>query len=130
MFWMKYKRSSTSLQHLQNDEKRIVRVLRSDGRACNQVDRGRSLSTTIAANLCSLLSVQERKLLETLKITSISWMKKRVRRSDITINIEKEAPIPECPVPGERWKEVRNDNTVMLRAGNEKDDEEADMVGC
>ncbi|RVW97409.1 DNA topoisomerase 1 beta [Vitis vinifera] len=36
--------------------------------------------------------------------------------SDITINIGKEAPVPECPIPGERWKEVRHDNTVTWLA--------------
>ncbi|XP_010928876.1 DNA topoisomerase 1 alpha [Elaeis guineensis] len=43
-------------------------------------------------------------------------LKKRVRPSDITINIGKGAPIPECPVPGERWKEVKHDNTVTWLA--------------
>ncbi|KAJ9562919.1 hypothetical protein OSB04_008079 [Centaurea solstitialis] len=123
-------------------------------------------------------------------------LKKRIRPSDITINIGKGAPIPECPIPGQSWKEVRHDNTVTwlaywndpinpkdfkyvflaassslkgqsdkekyekarkaytrdfgnkdvtkrqvavatylidklaLRAGNEKDDDEADTVGC
>ncbi|KAJ0443303.1 putative DNA topoisomerase [Helianthus annuus] len=43
-------------------------------------------------------------------------LKKRIRPSDITINIEKGAPIPECPIPGESWKEVRHDNTVTWLA--------------
>ncbi|KAK2998133.1 hypothetical protein RJ639_025364, partial [Escallonia herrerae] len=43
-------------------------------------------------------------------------LKKRIRPSDITINIGKGAPIPECPIPGERWKEVRHDNTVTWLA--------------
>ncbi|KAI5674743.1 hypothetical protein M9H77_15107 [Catharanthus roseus] len=43
-------------------------------------------------------------------------LKKRIRPCDITINIGKDAPIPECPVPGERWKEVRHDNTVTWLA--------------
>ncbi|GAA0171726.1 DNA topoisomerase [Lithospermum erythrorhizon] len=46
----------------------------------------------------------------------VGKLKKRIRPSDITINIGKGAPIPECPVPGERWKEVRNDNTVTWLA--------------
>ena len=29
-------------------------------------------------------------------------LKRRIRPSDITINIGKSAPIPECPIPGER----------------------------
>jgi len=29
-------------------------------------------------------------------------LKKRIYPSDITINIGKDAPIPECPIPGQR----------------------------
>ncbi|KAJ8437359.1 hypothetical protein Cgig2_023464 [Carnegiea gigantea] len=43
-------------------------------------------------------------------------LKKRIHPSDITINIGKEALIPECPIPGQRWKEVRHDNTVTWLA--------------
>ncbi|KAL2472921.1 DNA topoisomerase 1 beta [Forsythia ovata] len=43
-------------------------------------------------------------------------LKRRIRPSDITINIGKGAPIPECPIPGERWKEIRHDNTVTWLA--------------
>nr|XP_043609444.1 DNA topoisomerase 1 alpha-like [Erigeron canadensis] len=43
-------------------------------------------------------------------------LKKRIHPSDITINIGKDAPIPECPIPGERWKEIRHDNTVTWLA--------------
>ncbi|CAN8248310.1 unnamed protein product [Cochlearia groenlandica] len=43
-------------------------------------------------------------------------LKKRIRPCDITINIGKEAPIPECPIPGERWKEIKHDNTVTWLA--------------
>ncbi|XP_064992062.1 DNA topoisomerase 1 isoform X2 [Musa acuminata AAA Group] len=43
-------------------------------------------------------------------------LKKRIRPRDITINIGKNAPIPECPIPGERWKEVKHDNTVTWLA--------------
>ncbi|KAL3508430.1 hypothetical protein ACH5RR_027831 [Cinchona calisaya] len=43
-------------------------------------------------------------------------LKKRIRPCDITINIGKHAPIPECPIPGERWKEIRHDNTVTWLA--------------
>ncbi|KEH16475.1 putative DNA topoisomerase [Medicago truncatula] len=39
-------------------------------------------------------------------------LKKRIHPSDITINIGKDAPIPECPIPGECWKDIRHDNTV------------------
>lgn len=30
-------------------------------------------------------------------------LKRRIRPGDITINIGKDAPIPECPIPGERY---------------------------
>jgi len=30
-------------------------------------------------------------------------LKKRIHPGDITINIAKDAPIPECPIPGERY---------------------------
>ncbi|KAL8128061.1 hypothetical protein AgCh_014853 [Apium graveolens] len=43
-------------------------------------------------------------------------LKKRIAPSDITINIGEDAPIPECPIPGESWKEVRHDNTVTWLA--------------
>ncbi|KAL8268044.1 hypothetical protein R6Q59_001842 [Mikania micrantha] len=43
-------------------------------------------------------------------------LKKRIHPSDITINIGKGVPIPECPIPGESWKEIRHDNTVTWLA--------------
>ncbi|CAI9110669.1 OLC1v1010735C1 [Oldenlandia corymbosa var. corymbosa] len=45
-------------------------------------------------------------------------LKKRIRPSDMTINIGKSAPVPECPIiyGGERWKEIRHDNTVAWLA--------------
>ncbi|KAK7243181.1 hypothetical protein RIF29_37970 [Crotalaria pallida] len=43
-------------------------------------------------------------------------LKRRIRPNDITINIGKDAPIPECPIPGERWKDIRHDNTVTWLA--------------
>ncbi|KAK9057955.1 hypothetical protein SSX86_022794 [Deinandra increscens subsp. villosa] len=43
-------------------------------------------------------------------------LKKRIHPSDITINIGKDAPIPECPISGESWKEIRHDNTVTWLA--------------
>ncbi|KAH7660304.1 DNA topoisomerase I protein [Dioscorea alata] len=43
-------------------------------------------------------------------------LKKRIRPRDITINIGKGAPVPECPIPGERWKEIKHDNTVTWLA--------------
>ncbi|KAL8481026.1 hypothetical protein ACS0TY_027533 [Phlomoides rotata] len=43
-------------------------------------------------------------------------LKKRIRPSDIVINIGRDAPLPECPIPDESWKEVRHDNTVTWLA--------------
>ncbi|KAK3012818.1 hypothetical protein RJ639_010410 [Escallonia herrerae] len=43
-------------------------------------------------------------------------LKKRICPSDITINIGKDSPVPECPIPGERWKEIRHDSTVTWLA--------------
>lgn len=43
-------------------------------------------------------------------------IKQRVYPRDITINIGKDAPVPEHPYPGQRWKEVRHDNTVTWLA--------------
>ncbi|KAL0729051.1 hypothetical protein Bca4012_025144 [Brassica carinata] len=43
-------------------------------------------------------------------------LKKRIRPSDITMNIGKGVPVPECPIPGEKWKEVKHDNTVTWLA--------------
>ncbi|KAL8160375.1 hypothetical protein V2J09_001912 [Rumex salicifolius] len=43
-------------------------------------------------------------------------LKKRILPSDITLNIGKGVPIPECPIAGESWKEIRNDNTVTWLA--------------
>ncbi|XP_041990284.1 DNA topoisomerase 1 alpha-like isoform X2 [Salvia splendens] len=43
-------------------------------------------------------------------------LKKRIRPSDITINIGRDAPIPECPIHGQSWKEIRHDNTVTWLA--------------
>ncbi|KAK1274463.1 DNA topoisomerase 1 [Acorus gramineus] len=43
-------------------------------------------------------------------------LKRRIRPSDITINIGRKAPVPECPIPGESWKEVKHDNTVTWLA--------------
>ncbi|KAF8712923.1 hypothetical protein HU200_028705 [Digitaria exilis] len=43
-------------------------------------------------------------------------LKRRIKPSDITINIGIEATPPECPIPGEKWKEIRHDNTVTWLA--------------
>ncbi|KAH9571847.1 hypothetical protein CY35_02G114400 [Sphagnum magellanicum] len=43
-------------------------------------------------------------------------LKTRIMPEDIVINIGKDAPIPECPIPGCRWKEIRHDNTVTWLA--------------
>ncbi|CAI0437369.1 unnamed protein product [Linum tenue] len=43
-------------------------------------------------------------------------LKRRIRPRDITINIGKDAPVPECPIAGESWKEIKHDNTVTWLA--------------
>ncbi|CAK9215968.1 unnamed protein product [Sphagnum troendelagicum] len=43
-------------------------------------------------------------------------LKTRIMPEDIVINIGKDAPIPECPIPGCRWKEIRHDNSVTWLA--------------
>ncbi|WJX17100.1 DNA topoisomerase 1 beta [Trifolium repens] len=43
-------------------------------------------------------------------------VKRRITPNDVVINIGKNAPIPECPIPGESWKEIRHDNTVTWLA--------------
>ncbi|CAN0915822.1 DNA topoisomerase 1 alpha [Linum grandiflorum] len=43
-------------------------------------------------------------------------LKRRIRPKDITINIGKDAPIPECPVEGESWNEIKHDNRVTWLA--------------
>lgn len=43
-------------------------------------------------------------------------VKRRILPSDVSINIGQDAPVPECPVPCERWKEVRHDDTVTWLA--------------
>ena len=43
-------------------------------------------------------------------------LKRRVYPRDITINIGKGEPIPEHPFPGQKWKEIRHDNTVTWLA--------------
>ncbi|KAG0579975.1 hypothetical protein KC19_4G139400 [Ceratodon purpureus] len=43
-------------------------------------------------------------------------LKTRIMPHDIVINIGKDAPVPECPIPGQRWKEIRHDNSVTWLA--------------
>ncbi|KIY91426.1 DNA topoisomerase I [Monoraphidium neglectum] len=43
-------------------------------------------------------------------------VKKRVYPRDITINIGKDAPVPQHPYQGQSWKEVRHDNGVTWLA--------------
>lgn len=43
-------------------------------------------------------------------------LKKRVYPGDITINIGKGEAIPEHPFPGQKWREIRHDNTVTWLA--------------
>eukprot|EP00884_Botryococcus_braunii_P015907 jgi/Botrbrau1/29/Bobra.0022s0024.1 len=46
----------------------------------------------------------------------MGMLKKRIYPRDITINIGKDAAIPEHPYKGQQWKEVRHDNTVTWLA--------------
>ncbi|VVB11430.1 unnamed protein product [Arabis nemorensis] len=46
----------------------------------------------------------------------IGKLKRRIHPCDITLNIGEDAPIPECPIPGERWKDIKHDNTVTWLA--------------
>ncbi|KAG6554934.1 hypothetical protein Mapa_003518 [Marchantia paleacea] len=43
-------------------------------------------------------------------------LKTRIFPEHIVINIGKNAPVPECPMAGHKWKEVRHDNTVTWLA--------------
>ncbi|XP_019086217.1 PREDICTED: DNA topoisomerase 1 alpha-like [Camelina sativa] len=43
-------------------------------------------------------------------------LKKRIHPCDVTLNLGKDAPIPECPIPGERWKGVMHYDTVTWLA--------------
>jgi len=43
-------------------------------------------------------------------------IKARIMPSDVTINIGKESKVPECPIPGDHWKEVCHNNTVAWLA--------------
>ncbi|GAU24961.1 hypothetical protein TSUD_311960 [Trifolium subterraneum] len=43
-------------------------------------------------------------------------LKRRIRPNDVVINIGKDAPIPECPIPGESWAEITHDDTVTWLA--------------
>ncbi|KQJ95390.1 DNA topoisomerase 1 beta [Brachypodium distachyon] len=43
-------------------------------------------------------------------------LKRRILPSDITINIGSGTPVPECPMEGQSWKEVKHDNTVTWLA--------------
>eukprot|EP00899_Mesostigma_viride_P007670 jgi/Mesvir1/16904/Mv15773-RA.2 len=46
----------------------------------------------------------------------MGMLKARVYPEDVTINIGPGAPVPECTMPGHKWKEVRRDNTVTWLA--------------
>ncbi|CAD6246693.1 unnamed protein product [Miscanthus lutarioriparius] len=70
-------------------------------------------------------------------------LKRRIRPSDITINIGKGAAVPECPIPGESQKDFKyvflaassslkgqSDKEKYEKSRKLKDDDEADTVGC
>ncbi|RHN71137.1 putative DNA topoisomerase [Medicago truncatula] len=44
----------------------------------------------------------------------IGKVKRRILPHDVTINIGKYAPIPECPIPGESWKITHEDTVTWL----------------
>merc|ERR550532_2808207 len=43
-------------------------------------------------------------------------LKKRLKPSQITLNIGKDIPIPPCPVPGQEWGEIIHDPSVTYIA--------------
>ena len=43
-------------------------------------------------------------------------LKTRILPRDIVINVGKDAPVPECPIPGQKWKDVKHDNSVTWLA--------------
>eukprot|EP00850_Spirogloea_muscicola_P022991 SM000322S12508 [mRNA] locus=s322:25149:29542:- [translate_table: standard] len=49
-------------------------------------------------------------------LTQMGKLKRRIQPEDITINVGKGAPVPDCPIPEHKWKEVRRDNTVTWLA--------------
>jgi DNA topoisomerase I len=44
-------------------------------------------------------------------------VKSRIYPEDITLNIGKEAPVPEVPIPGHKWGKIVHDNKVTWLAG-------------
>ncbi|KAK3278754.1 DNA topoisomerase 1 [Cymbomonas tetramitiformis] len=44
-------------------------------------------------------------------------LKERIKPKDVIINIGRDSPVPACPIPGEKWGEVRHDRTVTWLAG-------------
>lgn len=43
-------------------------------------------------------------------------LKRRIGPSDVVINIGRDAPIPECPIPGERYLLFLNFGEQVLKA--------------
>ncbi|KAG0585132.1 hypothetical protein KC19_3G261200 [Ceratodon purpureus] len=54
-------------------------------------------------------------------------LKTRIMPHDIVINIGKDAPVPECPIPGQRWKEIRHDNSYVFLAASSNLKGQSDM---
>eukprot|EP01104_Vermistella_antarctica_P014348 TRINITY_DN4494_c0_g2_i3.p1 TRINITY_DN4494_c0_g2~~TRINITY_DN4494_c0_g2_i3.p1 ORF type:complete len:815 (-),score=342.35 TRINITY_DN4494_c0_g2_i3:1433-3877(-) len=44
-------------------------------------------------------------------------LKKRIMPEDVTLNLDKDAPIPKCPCEGHKWGKIVHDNTVTWLAG-------------
>eukprot|EP00166_Cyanidium_caldarium_P001298 ctg_166.g94 len=43
-------------------------------------------------------------------------VKRRIMPEDITLNLGRDAPVPECPVPGHRWGQIVHNKTVTWLA--------------
>ncbi|XP_028052384.1 DNA topoisomerase 1-like [Camellia sinensis] len=71
----------------------------------------------VSGRICNCSQVFIQNLLLTFGfVVQMGKLKRRIQPRDTTINIGKDAPILECPIPGERWKEIRHDNTVTWLA--------------
>lgn len=43
-------------------------------------------------------------------------LKQRIRPKDVTLNLSKDAPVPECPIEGEKWGAIVHDSSVSWLA--------------
>ncbi|GMP59014.1 hypothetical protein CsSME_00022461 [Camellia sinensis var. sinensis] len=78
---------------------------------------GCSKAVESTQRICNCSQVFIQNLLLTFGfVVQIGKLKRRIQPRDITINIGKDAPIPKCPIPSEKWKEIRHDNIVTWLA--------------